>query len=76
MPYSNRIIALFLFLGLFTSLVGFSQDVTKNKFGKGIRITAADSSFYLKFGLRFQTLYDGRLNLESQDYNDRFLTRR
>ncbi len=73
--FSKRIV-IFTILGLSIPLVSISQDLTKNKFGKGIRITAADSSFYLKFGLRFQTLYDGRLNMETQDYNDRILTRR
>lgn len=53
-----------------------SQDLTSNKFGKGIRIVAKDSSFTMKFSTRIQTLYDGRLNLETNDYNDRFLTRR
>ena len=53
-----------------------AQDKTSNKFGKGISIAAADSSFTMKFSTRIQTLYDGRLNLETNDYNDRFLTRR
>ncbi|GAB1445603.1 MAG: FmdC precursor [Cyclobacteriaceae bacterium] len=76
MLFIKRTLAPFLFGVLFTSLSGFGQDITKNKFGKGIQITAADSSFAMKFGLRFQTLYDGRLNLENQNYNDQFLIRR
>lgn len=76
MSLLKRTLALFLFTALFTPLNGFGQDITKNKFGKGIRITAADSSFAMKFGLRFQTLYDGRLNLENNEYNDHFLIRR
>ena len=34
-------------------------QITAPKFGDGIRITAADSSFYMKAGFRFQTLYTG-----------------
>lgn len=76
MPFLKKSLAPFLLAALFSSLNGFGQDLTKNKFGKGIRITAADSSFAMKFGLRFQTIYDGRLNTETQDYNDHFLIRR
>lgn len=53
-----------------------AQDKTSSKFGKGISIAAKDSSFTMKFSTRIQTLYDGRLNLETKDYNDRILTRR
>lgn len=76
MSLSFRILVCLIIINSLTLLNGVAQDVTNNKFGKGIRVTAADSSFYLKFGLRFQTLYDGRLNLENQDYNDQFLIRR
>lgn len=76
MSSSFRAIICLLIINLFVSLPSEAQDVTNNKFGKGIRITAADSSFYLKFGLRFQTLYNGKLNLENQDYNDQILIRR
>ncbi len=76
MPSSIKSLLCIVAITLIGHLSSQAQDITKNKFGKGIRITAADSSFYLKFGLRFQTLYDGRLNLENQDYNDQFLIRR
>lgn len=76
MSLSFRILVCLIIINSLTHLNGVAQDVSNNKFGKGIRVTAADSSFYLKFGLRFQTLYDGRLNLENQDYNDQFLIRR
>lgn len=71
-----KAISCFLLVNALFFTTSYGQDVTSNKFGKGLRITAADSSFALKFGLRFQTLYDGRLNLENQDYDDRLLTRR
>lgn len=63
-------------IGLTQIQTSIAQDISKSKFGKGIGIVAQDSSFALKFGARFQTLYDGRLNLETRDYNDRILTRR
>lgn len=59
-----------------TSVSLFAQDKSSNRFGKGVSLVAADSSFSMKFSARIQTLYDGRLNLETKDYNDHFLTRR
>lgn len=53
-----------------------AQNISNNKFGKGLKIIAKDSSFYLKAGLRFQTLYSGDLNLETDDWNDNLMIRR
>lgn len=53
-----------------------SQDMSNNQFSKGLRILAKDSSFYLKAGIRFQTLYNGELNLETDEYDDNIMTRR
>lgn len=53
-----------------------AQDTTSNSFGKGIRVLAQDSSFYLKFSARFQTLYDGQLNLQTEEWNDKMMIRR
>jgi hypothetical protein len=64
---------LFLSIAFITSL---AQDKTNNRFGKGIRVTAADSSFSMKFGVRMQSLYDGQLNLASDEYEDGFQVRR
>ena len=64
---------LFLSLAFISSL---AQDKTSNRFGKGIRVTAADSSFSMKFGVRMQSLYDGQLNLTSDEYEDGFQVRR
>ncbi|MCB0489887.1 MAG: FmdC precursor [Cyclobacteriaceae bacterium] len=71
---ARSLVGLFAFL----SFIPFTlaQDKTSSTFGKGIRIAAKDSSFTMKFSTRIQTLYDGRLNLETNDYNDRFMTRR
>lgn len=53
-----------------------AQDETSNTFGKGIKVLAQDSSFYLKFSARFQTLYDGQLNLETDEWSDKMMIRR
>ncbi len=54
----------FLFIAasfLFTSLIS-AQDLTENTFGNGIiNTTAKDSSFSLKLGARFQTLFSHQL---------------
>lgn len=41
-----------------------------------MQLTAQDSSFHLKFGFRFQTLYAGELNTQTDDYADQLLIRR
>ena len=47
-----------LFFGLVTSYFTQAQDITNNKFGKGlVNVVAKDSSFSLKFAARFQSLY-------------------
>lgn len=47
-------------MNVFAALIllkgAFAQDKTLNKFGKGIQIIAADSSFSMKFSTRIQTL--------------------
>lgn len=63
-------------LVLFISNVILSQDRVSSKWGDGLKLTAKDSSFHLKFGFRFQTLYLGELNSVTNDYADRLLIRR
>jgi len=53
-----------------------AQNVTYRSFGDGLRVMAEDSTFSLKMGVRFQTLYLGVLNLDTDKWNDRFLVRR
>jgi len=53
-----------------------AQDIPSNKFGKGIQFTAQDSSWSIKFGARFQTLYEGTLDRNTDDYNDKLLVKR
>lgn len=52
------------------------------KFGKGLQVTSTDSSFYLKLGFRFQTLYTNNWNLpqnnlsQLEDYESALFIRR
>jgi hypothetical protein len=66
---------------LFLSVVGFSQEVTNAKFGKGIyNVIAADSSWSMKFGARFQSLYVGEWQVNDEnklaDGTSNFMIRR
>ena len=59
-----------------------SAQFIPQKFGKGFRIMGKDSTFYLKFGFRFQNLYTGEWTLAddklsgAEDYESAFLIRR
>tara|TARA_B100000768_G_scaffold81582_1_gene77353 strand:- start:29394 stop:30590 length:1197 start_codon:yes stop_codon:yes gene_type:complete len=62
------------------SFSSFSQQIVDGKFGKGINIITADSSFSMNFSARFQSLYmvDGIINNDNQisDGTSQFLIRR
>ncbi len=73
MSISNNAILGLLFL---ISLSGYSQNFSKDTFGKGLGVTAQDSTFNLKIGFRFQTLYAGVRNLETKKYVDQMFVRR
>lgn len=51
-----------------------AQSISKNTFGKGLKVIAADSSFYLKASLRLQNRYDAVL-LDDR-YTDQMILRR
>lgn len=53
-----------------------AQNIPGNKFGKGLQFIAQDSSWSMKFGARFQTLYEGTLDRNTDDYNDKLLVKR
>ena len=61
---NHRIAKAILTLSLVTFAygIGYTQDITGNVFGKGLRVMAKDSSIYMKFGVRFSTLYEGFYN--------------
>ena len=61
---------------LLVSTESESQSVNYSTFGKGLQFIAKDSSFYLKFRFRFQTLYSGNYNLETNEYSDNIQIRR
>lgn len=71
---------------LFSIMLGLafnakSQHVAA-KFGKGLNFYGADSSFHVKFGFRFQSLYQADWNVGNDEIgninslDDKFLTRR
>ncbi len=66
----------FLLLCAVALPAALAQQKINTRLGKGISVVAADSSFSLKFGARFQTLYQGDLNLETKDYADNIMIRR
>jgi len=59
-----------------------NAQIKAPKFGKGLQITAQDSSFTMKIGFRFQTLYTNEWNLPNndlsklEDYESAFFIRR
>ena len=60
----------------FCPLLCMGQGMGQQTFGDGIKLTAADSSFSMKFSARFQTLYDGSLNLDTDEWSDAMMIRR
>ena len=54
-----------------------AQDITNNRFGKGlINVFAKDSSWSSKVAFRYQTRYEGNFDLEESDYTGRAFVRR
>ncbi|MEQ9405338.1 MAG: porin [Cyclobacteriaceae bacterium] len=68
----STLLLLFIFLSCFT----YGQNPVSAKWGDGLKLTAKDSSFHLKFSFRFQTLYAGEKNTVSDEYSDVMLIRR
>jgi len=57
-----------LLFGLVTSYFAQAQDITENKFGKGlVNVVAKDSSYSLKFAARFQSLFTGTWDFPNND---------
>ena len=73
------ILATILILGYATMS---SAQLQSQKFGKGFRVIGKDSTFYLKFGFRFQNLYTSEWTLtddkfsNAEDRESAFLIRR
>lgn len=78
MKFKSIFIAAFM---LFFSLYMQGQDITENKFGKGlINVVAKDSSYSAYFGVRFQSLMTSQWDVPDdggvQDGETNFLIRR
>jgi len=70
-----------LLITVLISTLSFAQDITKNKFGKGLyNVVAKDSSYSMKFAVRMQSLFIGEWNVNEDDGigagNTQFLVRR
>lgn len=60
--------SMLLFFGLVASYFTQAQDITNNKFGKGlVNVVAKDSSYSVKFAARFQSLYTGSWDFPDND---------
>ncbi|MGW8122181.1 porin [Roseivirga echinicomitans] len=73
LTYQKTLLIAFLLSVVFPAA---SQEKSKTTFGDGVQFVASDSSFSMSFGLRFQTLYQGSMNLETDGWDDQFLIRR
>lgn len=75
----KKFISVIIFI-ILVSLSSIAQQKVEGKFGKGISIVTADSSFSFNFAARFQSLYiaDGIINGDNQISNgtSQFLIRR
>ncbi|MCB9225407.1 MAG: porin [Crocinitomicaceae bacterium] len=71
-----------LIIVLFIMSFNAQSQVSNYKFGQGLNIYGKDSSFYMKFGIRFQNLYSNEWNVRDdnfgtiEDYQANFMVRR
>lgn len=56
--------------------IGQAQNLSLDTYGKGLTVQAKDSSFFVKFGFRFQTLYQYESNRATGEYVDNMDIRR
>lgn len=61
-------------MAFITSSIG--QSKIDNSFGKGLYLAAKDSSFSMNFNFRFQTLYEGKYDLNAESYSEKLMIRR
>ncbi len=77
----SKKLTLILSMVLFVACSAQAQHVEK-KFGKGLNFYGKDSSFHVKFGFRFQSLYQAEWDVTNDELgninslDDKFLTRR
>ncbi|MTI39894.1 porin [Fulvivirga lutimaris] len=72
----NAFFSVLFILGGLAITSGLFAQTTSDSYGKGHTITPQDSSFYLKFEARIQTLYSGVRDQETHIYSDQILIRR
>ena len=74
----NKMKKLFILLFIcLTTVFSIAQDITKNRFGKGlINVMAQDSSWTSKVAFRFQTRYEGLYDYSDSSFTDRAFVRR
>ncbi|EJF11730.1 MULTISPECIES: porin [Pontibacter] len=73
--YTTRVL-LALFTICLSTFSTQAQTINKSTFGKGLQFIAADSSFSLQLGARFQLQYQGGYDPNTKNWEDRFLVRR
>ena len=75
-----RTFLIFLTALLFISLKSGNAQINVDKFGKGITLLGKDSTYQLKVGFRFQTLFNNQWrendNTGGSDYSSNLLVRR
>ncbi|MEQ8906360.1 porin [Ekhidna sp.] len=74
MKFFKNVCFALLLIASFQSAI--AQDTVSSTWGKRLQFVAQDSTFAFKFGFRFQTLYDGRYNLNTDVYEDAMMIRR
>ncbi|MGB0985166.1 MAG: porin [Saprospiraceae bacterium] len=72
-----QVLAILVFCSFAGVLSAQNQPKVKLKFGKGLQVTAADSSAHIKFNIRFQSLYNSQRSLaDRESWESSFLVRR
>ncbi len=72
-----QLLVVVFFCSFIGTLSAQTQPTVKLKFGKGLQITAADSSAHMKFNIRFQSLYNSQRSLAAgESWESSFLIRR
>ena len=70
----KALLAVWVMFGIRITVVAQTAEV--NTLGKGISFAPEDNSYSLKLGMRFQSLYVGDYNLDTDEYTDQMLIRR
>ncbi|WP_421872779.1 porin [Marinoscillum sp.] len=76
MFYKKFVRATIVVCSFLCSHISNGQIIVPAEWGKRLYLQAEDSSFNLKFGFRFQSLYQGIQNLENDTYDERAMIRR